>query len=640
MSHRYFPSLRLTVECLKSQCRLSLQLPGEGKPTTGMLEWSVELERVYQRWRERYRDYYSLLGSARFAAFTQNLYASNLDEYRTDLWEVEVVLRQTFNHWLRQPGCAQVRDQLHYWLAQRPSPPPRLLLYSSDPLLQALPWDAWEGLRTPAGTLGFAIQQAVAIAGPLSYGSSLQSERPARLLLVGDWAERRQAIQAQLYGEVRVLELRGSLEPVCRALCDPKGWDLLGWQTPEHSLAGILQGPLGQALSLACQRGLWLALVNTADGLNLATDWLANGLRQAVILQQPTPEPVAAVVLESLLGGLLAEQPVAAALHQIRQELAQRDLEYPVLQRIPTLLERLGPELSGSEGDPEPHLSYCRRLVLKFRAEPAQIARGESVSIQVDAPEAEALELTLEPPGQPQAWPLTQSSLSLSLSRTTRLTLTARRQWAGQTVTQVYTCQVSVVDRRGQSARARPATAADLLAQALATDSSVAALSWVQQAAALEPNQPEVLYHLGRLNRSLGRIPEAIAAFEQACRYAPTDARAQCSLGLLLLGQGQLEQAEAHLRRALALDPQDIEARRNLALVERKLILTPARSRPRQHRQQLLLAGLVLLVFVGCLALTWRRLRPEAQPKSLLQLSHRVTLPNGDTSNLDQVSEV
>ncbi|MBD2101864.1 tetratricopeptide repeat protein [Leptolyngbya sp. FACHB-261] len=597
----------LRVERQGSQYQVTLQTPH--KTLEGVLAEPAELERLHELWRECYRNYYSLLESASLAAFTQNLYALNLDEYRTDLWEAETVQRQSFNQWLRQAGCAQVRDHLRHLATQqvgssqtsqasqtsRPSSsrstqPMLLALSLNDLLLQALPWEIWEVLRAPNGQPAFSVSRVLdngqippAQSGPAP-PSRLKS-RPLRLLFVGDWDNLPQQIQARLYGQVYALKAEASLEQICRALRAPQGWDWLAWQTPESSCLTALKGVLGQALAEATQRGLRLALLNTADGLTAATSWLTAGPLQAVILQEPTPASVATVCLGALLANLLEGKTLLAALSQVRRTLEEQDLEYPVLHRVPTLFQH--PTLAWEVGELAP--DYPGRLVQTFRVEPVQIAPGDKVVLTVEAPQADALTLRFEPAGTLQRCPLPVHSQEFTFNETTRLKLVAQRQWANRTIEQVYSCQV-LVQPQAQQAEAgagqpQVINVDQLLAQAQAANDRLTALGLLQQAVTQAPNHLQARLELGRNCRKLGRMSEAIAAFEQACRCAPNDAEAHRSLGLLLLGQGQLERAEAHLRRTLALDPEDQEARRNLLVIERRWATGTASSTAQTHRQ-------------------------------------------------------
>jgi hypothetical protein len=76
---------------------------------------------------------------------------------------------------------------------------------------------------------------------------------------------------------------------------------------------------------------------------------------------------------------------------------------------------------------------------------------------------------------------------------------------------------------------------------------------------------------LGTLAARGGRYDEARAWFERAAAGEPRSDDAAANLGGALLALGRLQEARAHLDRALELNPANPFARRNLALLERRL---------------------------------------------------------------------
>jgi tetratricopeptide (TPR) repeat protein len=69
-----------------------------------------------------------------------------------------------------------------------------------------------------------------------------------------------------------------------------------------------------------------------------------------------------------------------------------------------------------------------------------------------------------------------------------------------------------------------------------------------------DPENPECLYHLGRVRYQQNRFDDAIAAFERALRLDPNDVRAQNNLGLCYDAENKNEAAIAAYRKAIALD--------------------------------------------------------------------------------------
>ncbi|NWF84473.1 MAG: tetratricopeptide repeat protein [Bryobacteraceae bacterium] len=73
----------------------------------------------------------------------------------------------------------------------------------------------------------------------------------------------------------------------------------------------------------------------------------------------------------------------------------------------------------------------------------------------------------------------------------------------------------------------------------------------------------DLAYELGEK----GRAPEAVAAWREALKLEPKDAKALNNLGGLLLKQGRLDEAVEYFRQALASDPDLVDAHNNMGLV-------------------------------------------------------------------------
>lgn len=74
----------------------------------------------------------------------------------------------------------------------------------------------------------------------------------------------------------------------------------------------------------------------------------------------------------------------------------------------------------------------------------------------------------------------------------------------------------------------------------------------ISHALELNPKNLESYTNLGVIHRRLGRMPEAIRAFEAALSIDPEHAESHYNLALLLEGQGRIPEAVAHYRRFVA----------------------------------------------------------------------------------------
>jgi Flp pilus assembly protein TadD len=89
------------------------------------------------------------------------------------------------------------------------------------------------------------------------------------------------------------------------------------------------------------------------------------------------------------------------------------------------------------------------------------------------------------------------------------------------------------------------------------------ALPYLDRAVALNPRNPESLYHLGVVYQNLGRTDAAMAQYTLATEVDPAYSRAYNNLGVLLLGAGRLQEAEQAIAKAVETDPQNREALEN-----------------------------------------------------------------------------
>jgi serine/threonine-protein kinase len=97
-----------------------------------------------------------------------------------------------------------------------------------------------------------------------------------------------------------------------------------------------------------------------------------------------------------------------------------------------------------------------------------------------------------------------------------------------------------------------------------ATQDWAGAQADISRARDLNPGSSDILMYHGGLLATLGRVPEAIGALEQAVLLDPLSANALVSLAIVRLGAGQLEPARASAARALELAPEHGRAARTL----------------------------------------------------------------------------
>lgn len=108
-----------------------------------------------------------------------------------------------------------------------------------------------------------------------------------------------------------------------------------------------------------------------------------------------------------------------------------------------------------------------------------------------------------------------------------------------------------------QAAKLSQRTAADLVISAqdyLLMMDTLSAAQALEDALKLQPGDLEATYQLARVRYKQGRMPEAIAGFQQVLQRDPSRIKALENLGLSFERSGDLEQALAAYQRAVDLD--------------------------------------------------------------------------------------
>ena len=106
-----------------------------------------------------------------------------------------------------------------------------------------------------------------------------------------------------------------------------------------------------------------------------------------------------------------------------------------------------------------------------------------------------------------------------------------------------------------------------------------AALTALQHAHEIDPEQPDGCRELGSIYLELDRAEDALPIARRAAELRQEDAGLRCNLGLILLLTGDVTAARAEVTAALALDPDDRISRGVLKLIDD--VASGRRQRPR-----------------------------------------------------------
>ena len=94
----------------------------------------------------------------------------------------------------------------------------------------------------------------------------------------------------------------------------------------------------------------------------------------------------------------------------------------------------------------------------------------------------------------------------------------------------------------------------------------------LSRAIEIDPAPAGPYLHLGEVNARIGRTREALRCFQHAEQLQPGDVNILNGYAVVLWGTGQLDEARALLQRAIEVEPENAITRRNLQLLNSRLV--------------------------------------------------------------------
>jgi uncharacterized protein YjbI with pentapeptide repeats len=327
-----------------------------GKESTlPQTELVVELNDVtevlwaYKQWQEAYRQYYT--GPLRIDVPENQVTNIRGGMSRSDCEHMAQNLGQQMNYWLAGEGFRSVREQLLQSLqAQAPI---RIIVQTDDPQMRRLPWQLWDLLeRFPLAEMG--------VSGSSYHGVEfVKADRQMRILAIfGNSVGIDIGIDRQLLRDLPQAEVECLVEPSRQLLNDrlwAKPWDIIFFAG--HS-ASAVDGSTGylrineseylmvpeikHGLRRAVDRGLQLVILNSCDGLGLATDLADLNLPQMIVMREPVPDLVAQEFLRGFLLAFARGIPLYEAVRKARERLYDLEDRFPCASWLPVICQNPG----------------------------------------------------------------------------------------------------------------------------------------------------------------------------------------------------------------------------------------------------------------------------------------------------------
>ncbi len=314
---------------------------------TGYLPAYPELLHAYAHWQSTYTALLStgIIAGRPLCLPKQTLPQATLD----DCHQAAQQLGDRLNAWLRSDSFHPI---LTAWLTKlQPADALRVLLQTSDPMLQKLPWHLWSVMeRYPKAEIALSAFDYDQIAPVSTAPTALKI-----LAILGnsdgiDTEADRKTLEQIAGGTVQFLP-----EPPLKELTDAL------WQQPWRLLffaghsASQNDGSVGRvsvnaseqlsiselkhALRTAAQRGLQLAIFNSCDGLGLARELGDLHIPQLIVMREPVPDYVAQQFLKYFLNAFSRGATLYQAVREARERLQGLENRFPCATWLPVIYQ-------------------------------------------------------------------------------------------------------------------------------------------------------------------------------------------------------------------------------------------------------------------------------------------------------------
>ena len=336
----------------------------------GSLPPAPELARLHQQWQSSYQAFYQ-----ERAMRIGLLQSEGLRYSEADFRQMCRQLPLEFNSWLSSACFVTVEKTLRTILSQNEPTP--IIITSSEPELQKLPWHLWYLLDDyPQTEIIFSTanwqqitpqkpkhaQTRILVVLGNSAGLDLKSDLDAITSLP--------QTEFKILSEPRLAELN-------EALWQPEGWNILLFLG--HSYSDLEAGyfylndtdkitipQLKYSLKKAIALGLQIAIFNSCEGVGLAVELADLAIPYTVVMGQPVPDRIAQVFLKYFLNAFTAGKTFTLAIKEARQKLAGWETEFvcaswlPMIWQNPSANDLTWQDLQPVTHQPKTHFKFAK----------------------------------------------------------------------------------------------------------------------------------------------------------------------------------------------------------------------------------------------------------------------------------------
>ena len=362
----------------EQSCLFLLIWDNRRKQLTASTPYSRDVQKWYQRWRQRYYRFYQL-PSLQAPRNSGQLNPGTGDPAH-DLMEAEGELIQAFQRWLGEGDVRNIQHQIQDELARMSQsisesnqevgdqPGIDIFLACDSEEMARLPWEAWP-LVSKWVSPGVVRIVRTAMNGPQeksAFKSAARCGKARILTILGD--DPRLPLQED-WKAMRSLKSiadvkRFTWQPeddaaaiktkIAQTICDAHGWDVLFFagHSDETSATGgrIAIAPnislsiseIEEYITQAREHGLQLAIFNSCSGLSIANSLLDLGI-QVAVMREPIRNDVAQSFLKPLCQQLAKHKNIHDALLSASQHLQSAEkFAYPSAHLLPSFFSPSG----------------------------------------------------------------------------------------------------------------------------------------------------------------------------------------------------------------------------------------------------------------------------------------------------------
>ncbi|MEO1399854.1 MAG: CHASE2 domain-containing protein [Cyanobacteria bacterium J06635_1] len=341
-------TLKLEGDLQTAGFQVLLEIGSEGSlpdiEAIGSLPPHPQLLQQLQKWQAGYR----LLDPPARIQPKQIVYVGSLHALEACRQAADS-LGQLFKDWLASPSLVAIDRHLREELS--PSDTIRIVIRTTNPQLQHLPWHLWDVVdRYPHAEIALGMPTITRLPnrGPESPHVSVKI-----LAILGDSAGIDIDADRHLLEAIPGAEVTFLVEPRRQQITDQlweQPWDLLffaGHGQTDEETGRIYINPqesltleeLKYGLRQAVRQGLQLAIFNACDGLGLANALAPLGLPQMILMREPIPDQVAQTFLKYFLDAFVKGESLYLAARKARERLQGLEDRFPCASWLPIIFQ-------------------------------------------------------------------------------------------------------------------------------------------------------------------------------------------------------------------------------------------------------------------------------------------------------------